>query len=67
MMHIVREIIGWLLIIIALYFLRTAFLFVTALQEPRLFEGGILVAASLGLLRAGLLLVRLSTAARIAS
>jgi hypothetical protein len=54
----VREIAGWLLV-------RTAFLFVTDLDTPRLIEGAILVVASLGVLKGGLTLIRIATAGRI--
>jgi hypothetical protein len=61
----VREIAGWLLVLMALYLIRTALVFVADLDTPRLVEAGVLVLAGLGVLRAGILLIRISTAARI--
>lgn len=63
----VREIVGWLLVVGALYLLRTAFLFVTNLETPRVIEATILVIAGLGVLRGGLALIRIATAGRICS
>ena len=61
----VREIAGWLLVLIALVLIRTALGYITDLDKPALVEAGILVLAGLGILRAGILLIRISTAARI--
>ena len=61
----VREIAGWLLVLIALVLIRTALGYITDLDKPALVEAGILVLAGLGVLRAGILLIRISTAARI--
>lgn len=60
-----REIVGWMLIIGALYLLRTAFVLVTNLETPRVIEAGVLVIAGLGVLRGGLALIRIATAGRI--
>lgn len=60
-----REIAGWLLVLVALYLMRIALGFITDLETPRSIEAGILVLAGLGVLRAGILLIRISTAARI--
>lgn len=65
MMLWVREIAGWLLIGIALYLVRLAVLFVIDLEAPRITEGTVLVLASFGILRTGLHLIRLATAARL--
>ncbi len=62
-----REIFGWLLILAALYVLRMAFIMVTNLEQPRVIEGGILVIAGLGTMKAGLTLIRIATAGRICS
>ncbi len=63
----VREIVGWVFLVLALYLLRTAFVFVTNLETPRVIEAGVLVIAGLGVLKAGLILIRIATAARIVS
>ncbi len=60
-----REIAGWLLVLCALYLLRVALVFLMDLETPRIVEGAILSFAALGVLRAGVMLVRISTAARI--
>lgn len=61
----IRELAGWLLVLIALYLMRMALGFITDLETPRVIEAGVIVLASLGVLRAGILLIRISTAARI--
>ena len=61
----VREIAGWLLVLIGLVLIRTALGYITDLDKPALVEAGILVLAGLGVLRAGILLIRIATAARI--
>lgn len=61
----VREIVGWLLVVVALYLLRTAFVLVTNLETPRVIESAVLVVAGLGVLKGGLALVRIATAGRI--
>ena len=64
-MFIAREIAGWVLVLFALYLLRMGLLFVMDLQTPRIVEAAVVMFAGLGVLRAGILLVRISTAARI--
>lgn len=61
----VREIAGWLLVLFSLYLLRMGLLFVMDLQTPRIVESAVVVFAGLGVLRAGIMLVRISTAARV--
>ncbi len=61
----IREIAGWCLVLFALYLLRTALVFLMDLNTPRIVEGAVLSFAGLGVLRGGILLVRISTAARI--
>ena len=61
----VREIVGWLLVVGAIYLLRVAFIFVTNLETPRVIEAAVLVAAGLGVMRAGLALIRIATAGRL--
>jgi len=64
-MFLVREIAGWALVLFALYLLRMGLLFVMDLQTPRIVEAAVVMFAGLGVLRAGIMLVRISTAARI--
>lgn len=64
-MFIAREIAGWVLILFAVYLLRMGLLFVMDLQTPRIVEAAVVVIAGLGVLRAGTLLIRISTAARV--
>jgi len=64
-MFLVREIAGWALVLFALYLLRMGLLFVMDLQTPRIVEAAVVMFAGLGVLRAGITLVRISTAARI--
>lgn len=61
----VREVVGWLLVIVALYLIRVGLILVTDLDNPRVVESAIVTMGGLGVLRAGILLVRISTAARI--
>jgi hypothetical protein len=63
----IREIAGWMLVLTALYLIRVALIFVTNLESPRVIEAGVVVIAGMGLLRAGILLIRIATAARICS
>lgn len=62
-----REIVGWLLILGALVLLRTAFVLVTNIEQPRVIEAAVLVVAGLGVLKGGLALIRIATAGRIVS
>ena len=64
-MFLAREIAGWVLILFAVYLLRMGLLFVMDLQTPRISEAAVVVFGGLGALRAGVMLVRISTAARI--
>ncbi len=61
----IREIAGWLLVMFALYMLRLGMLFLTNSDSPQIIEAGIAIIAGLGVLRAGLLLIRISAAARL--
>ncbi|MCC6511792.1 MAG: hypothetical protein IT423_22010 [Pirellulaceae bacterium] len=60
-----REIMGWLMVLVAMYVLRMSFLFITDLESPRVIEAAVLVIAGLGILKAGLVLIRIATAGRI--
>ncbi len=61
----IREIAGWLLVAVAMYLIRFALIFVLDIETPRIVEAGVLTFAALGLLRAGVALIRISTAARL--
>ncbi len=61
----VREIAGWGLVLFALYLMRTGLLFVMDLETPRIVESAVIMFAGLGVLRAGIMLVRISAAARV--
>lgn len=61
-----REFVGWALVVASLVIVRIALGMVMDIDSPKIFEAGVLVLASLGILRAGILLIRISTAARIA-
>ena len=60
-----REIAGWLLILVSLYLLRVGLVFLNDLNHPGLVESGIVMLTGLGVMRCGILLVRVSTAARL--
>jgi hypothetical protein len=62
----IREIAGWGLVVFALYLLRYALLFLLDVETPRLVEAAVISVAGIGVLRAGVLLIRISTAARVA-
>lgn len=65
-MYWTREIAGWILVGFSLILIRIGLTFVVDLDEsPRIVEAGVLMFAAMGLLRAGILLIRMSTAARI--
>lgn len=59
----VREIAGWLMVLLALILVRLAVLYV---GNRQVVEAGVLCLITLGVLRAGVYLIRVSTAARIA-
>jgi hypothetical protein len=61
----IREIAGWALVAFALLLVRTGLTFVTNMDTPRIVEAGVVMFAAMGVLKAGILLIRISTAARI--
>ncbi len=61
----IREIAGWALVIFALVLIQTGLGFVSNLDRPQVVEAGVVMLGALGLLRAGVFLIRISTAARI--
>jgi hypothetical protein len=62
----IREIAGWLLVGLSLYLLRIGLIYVADVDAPKLIEASIVMLAAMGVLRAGILLVRLSTTSRLA-
>ncbi len=60
-----REIAGWVLILIALVLIRFGLLFAMDLETPRIVEAAVVSFTGLGVLKAGILLIRVSTAARV--
>jgi hypothetical protein len=61
-----REVAGWGLILLSLYWLRMGINFVWDLSSPQIIQASIIIFASLGVLRAGIFLLRLSTTTRLA-
>ena len=61
----IREIAGWALVAAALVVMRLGLNFALSSENPKIVEASVIIFASLGLLRAGILLIRISTAARI--
>lgn len=66
MFFAIREILGWLLVLVALLVLWIGLRLVLNSEEPRIIEAGAFVFGGTAVLKAGVLLVRISTAARIA-
>ena len=64
-MYWIREIAGWGLVLFGLYFVRMGMLFLMDLETPRIVEAAVASFVGLGVLRAGILLIRISTAARV--
>ncbi len=60
-----REIAGWLLVLVSLYMIRIGLVFLNDISSPRIIESGVVMLAGLGVMRCGVLLVRVSTAARL--
>ena len=61
----IREIAGWALVIFALVLIQTGLGYLSNLDRPKVVEAGVVMLGALGLLRAGVFLIRISTAARI--
>jgi hypothetical protein len=62
----IRELAGWGLVGGSLYVLRLALGLAMNTAEPRIVEAAVVLSAALGMMRAGVLLIRISTAARLA-
>lgn len=65
MLFWIREIAGWVLVLGSLWLVRMGLTFVSDPTTPRIVEASVVMFAALGLLRMGILLIRISTAARI--
>lgn len=63
MLYWVREIVGWLLVGVSFWLLWRGLSYI---DQRQVVEGGLTFAAAVAILRTGVLLVRVSTAARIA-
>ena len=61
----VREIAGWGLVVFSLYLVRVGLIFLMDTSSPQIVQAAIVMMAGMGVLRAGILLIRISTAAGI--
>jgi hypothetical protein len=61
----IREIAGWALVIFAIVLVQTGLGYLSNLDRPKVVEAGVVMLGALGVLRAGVFLIRISTAARI--
>lgn len=61
----IREVLGWALVATSLAIINIGINFAKNAQEPKIFEASVVCFAGLGVLKAGTLLVRISTAARL--
>ncbi len=61
----IREIAGWALVIFALFLIQAGLGYLSNLDRPKVVEAGVVMLGALGVLRAGVFLIRISTAARI--
>ena len=61
----IREIAGWLLVAASLFLIYVGVGFVSDAESPRIVEAGVVLFTATGVLRVGILLIRVSTAARI--
>ena len=65
MLFWLREIAGWGLVGLSLVVLRLGVNFALNMAETKIVEASVVLFAAMGILRAGILLIRISTAARI--
>ena len=65
MLFWLREFVGWMLIAAALVMTWQALLFAMNTNDPKIVEAGVIMIGALGIMRAGVLLIRISTAARL--
>lgn len=60
-----RETVGWVLVSFAIFMIFAGLGYVTNLERPKVVEATAIMFVGLGVMRAGIMLIRLSTAARI--
>lgn len=65
MLFVIREIAGWGLVATALILIRMGINLVSDPSDPKIVEAGVIMFAATAVLKAGIMLVRVSTAARI--
>ena len=65
MLFWLREIMGWGLVALSLVILRMGLNFALDTEDTKIVEASVVLFAAMGILRAGILLIRISTAARI--
>ncbi len=61
----IREIAGWALVVFSLMLIQMGLGYVTNPDRPKVVEAAVIMIVGLGVLRGGILLIRISTAARI--
>ena len=61
----IREVLGWALVATSLAIMNIGINFAKNTEEPKIFEASVVCFAGLGVLKAGTLLIRISTAARL--
>jgi len=64
-MYWIREIAGWGLIVFAIFLIHTGLSYVTQFDRPKVVEATAIMFTGLGVLRSGVWLIRVSTAARL--
>lgn len=65
MLFWMRELAGWAMVAVGLLLAGQALLFAMNTTDPKIVEASVLMFGSIGILRAGVLLIRISTAARL--
>jgi len=61
----IREIAGWVLVVFALVLIQMGLSYVANPERPKVVEAAVIMIVGLGVMKAGILLIRMSTAARI--
>ena len=61
----IRELAGWALVVFAIVLIQMGLAYVSNLNRPKVVEAAVIMIAGVGVLRAGIMLIRISTAARI--
>lgn len=65
MLFWIREVAGWLLVIFSLFLVWMGIGYISNVTAPRIVEAGVVMFTAMAIMRAGILLIRISTAARI--